>query len=41
MVDCKGNVSLFNRHVDRCLTKDQEENQPDPTKMEAEVDEIA
>jgi uncharacterized protein YlaN (UPF0358 family) len=21
MVDCKGNISLFNRHVDRCLNK--------------------
>ena len=20
-VDCKGNVSLFNKHVDRCLSK--------------------
>lgn len=20
-VDCKGNISLFNKHVDRCLTK--------------------
>ena len=22
MVDCKGNISLFNKHVDKCLTKD-------------------
>ena len=40
MVDCKGNISLFNRHVDKCLTKDQSEaNNPNPN-MELEGNDL-
>lgn len=27
-IDCKGNITMFNRHVDRCLNKGDNETNP-------------
>ena len=36
MVDCKGNISLFNKHVDKCLSKDETANPQAQNAMEDE-----
>ena len=36
MIDCKGNVSLFNKHVDKCLSNDK--NNETANRMEPEAD---
>jgi len=31
MIDCKGNVTIFNKHVDKCLIQGENTNNPEPT----------